>query len=136
MIKLEDAFFGVMRPNLNHKNKLEPENLFSSIRVLHSVALWKTDPRTHKNALSGEPNDLLSWCFGDTRWRCEYEWVVSPWAGGSDDGEGTKVDVYSMYVEPNRQLLTEIVDSISVNSCREWLREYNKKHRIGYKRWL
>ena len=120
MIKLEDAYFGIMRPNFNHKGKLEPENLFGSMRVLHSVALWKTDPTIIKK------HNLISWCFGDTRWRCEYEWLVFPWANASDDSEGWKVDVYSMYVEPNKQILEKIVDSISVSSCRKWLRDHKR----------
>lgn len=116
MIKLEDAYFGIMRPNFNKGSKLEPENLFGSTRVLWSVALWKTQPSLR------EGRDLISWCFNDTRGRCEYEWVVSPWVGRDEDAEGWKVDVYHMYVEPNKEILTDMVNNISVSSCRKWLR--------------
>lgn len=120
MIKLEDAFFGVMIPDFNNSPTLHPENLFDSTRVRHSVALWKTKPES----ITRE-HDPLMWCFGDTRWRCEYEWLVSSWPEG---GETQKVDVYEMYVEPNRKLLLEIVDNISTHSCQKWLREYRKKY--------
>lgn len=115
-----------MLPNFNKGGRLEPSNLFDSMRVLRSVALWKTDSRTHTGSLTGEPRDILSWCFGDTRGRREHEWIVSPWAGGDDSDEGEKVDVYEMYVLPNRKILTKIVDEISVNSCRKWLKEHRR----------
>ena len=117
MIKLEDAYFGIMLPNFNKKGKLGPANLFNSMRVLWSVALWKTKPDVREN------RDLIEWCFCDTRGRCEYDWVVSPWVGGGEDVEGQKVDVYHMYVEPSRKILAEIVNNISVSSCRKWLRD-------------
>ena len=119
MIKLEDAYFGIMVPSSNNKEEiLLPENLFNSSRVLRAVATWKTKS---KEATDG--HDQLAWCFGDTRGRCEYEWIVSSWP--KKEGK-TKVDVYRMYVEPNRELLLGIVDNISVSSCKKWLREHKR----------
>ena len=115
MIKLEDAYFGVMKPN--GRGALEEDNLFGSMRVLRAVALY----RARRERL--EALDPLFWCFGDTSGRFQYEWLVSPW---SKDGEAMKVDVYKMHVEPNRDLLLGIVGNISVASCEKWLKEHKR----------
>ena len=118
MIKINDAYFGIVLPNINRGGELEPANLFNSKRVIWAIAIWKTKPEVRKD------KDVISWCFSDTRGRAEYEWIVSPWPG--PEGSSWKVDVYHMYVEPNRDILTKIVNDISVNSCREWLREHRR----------
>ena len=118
MIKLEDAYFGIMLLNFNNGGTLESANLFNSMRVRYAIARWKTQPSLRKIV-----DDPLFFCFGSTWGRCEYEWIVSPWVG---DGEPDKVCVYDMYVKPNEKLLMSIVDDISVASCRRWIRSHKR----------
>lgn len=121
-MKIEEAFFGIMRPNFNHNSELEPDNLFNSMRVLRSVALYRSKPQ-----LCSTDSDPLFFCFGETSGRAEYEWVVSPFIPVPGPATEKKVDVYNMYVRPNKKYLMDLVHSISVNSCKEWLKKYDRK---------
>ena len=50
---------------------------------------------------------LISPMFGDERWR--------------------KIDIYNLYIEPNFPLLKEMIDKVSVNSCKEWKKQNARK---------
>ena len=119
-MKLLDAYFGIKM--LNFDGELEQHNLFGFVRVLDSVAVWRTRKLTKRMY---QRDNALNFCFGDVRGRVQYEMSVSP---PFKDGKEHKVDVYMMYVEPNKDLLFDMIQKISVNSCREWL-----KHRKSTK---
>lgn len=124
-IKLTDLCFGYKIYDLSYtsekERKISTHNLFDSSRVLYSVAIWVTMSEEEKKKY-----DALSWCFSDVRGRSEYEFVMSPWAGG---GEPQKVDIYQMYVEPNRELLLDLVSRVSKASAQAYLREWRKLYR-------
>lgn len=132
-IALTDLYFGYVNFKMSYGNaeergKLETYNLFSSSRVLRSVAMYVLmSPEERKQRV----NDPLSWCFSDTRGRCEYEFIVSRWPARDDDAldEASKVDVYKMYVEPNRELLLDLVSRVSKSSAQAYLREERKRYR-------
>ena len=73
------------------------------------------------NWLSGE-FDPLGFCFGDLRGHVEYEMQV----GGVFQDKTSKLSLWDMYVVPNADLLMSMVNSVSVESCKEWLKE-NKR---------
>lgn len=125
---IDELDFGIMLYPMNYtkgdERRLERHNLFASSRVKWSVARYVTMPLEERKQLT----DPLHFCFGDTWGRCEYEFVVSPWIGGGEDGY--KVDTFEMYVRPNRELLMEIIDRVSVTSAKKYLsqkRKYRKE---------
>ena len=124
-IKLTDLYFGYKIYDLSYtseeERKISTHNLFDSSRVLYSVATWVTMSEEEK-----KKHDALSWCFSDVMGRSEYEFVMSPWAGG---GEPQKVDIYQMYVEPNKELLLDLVSRVSKASAQAYLREWRKLYR-------
>lgn len=130
-IKLEDAYFGYVMPEMSYRSKNERKlatyNLFEGSRVRYSVARWVTmDEKERKR------HNFLSFCFFDVCGRVEYEWIISPWPydeGALVKDEGKKIDVYEAYVKPNEKLLRQIVDSISVSSATRYLREERKRRR-------
>lgn len=134
-IKLEDAYFGIKLYPISYRSKdelkgLSTYNLFNFGRVKWSVAKYVTMDDKEKNSLLSDP---LRFCFGDVWGRTEYEFIVCPW-GGLDGNEkvsdvGIKVDAFEMYVEPNATLLMDIVNRISENSARKYLREERARRR-------
>ena len=127
-IKLTDLYFGYKNYAMSYTSEkgrdVVTHNLFGSTRVLRSVAMWVEMPEEEK-----KKRDALSWCFIDVRGRAEYEFVMSPWVG---EGESQKVDIWTMYVEPNRELLLDLVSRVSVSSAKAYLRE-EKKRRNGWR---
>lgn len=121
-IDIDDLYFGCLNYNFN-SGKMEKFNLFQSFRVLESIAIYRTrqDELVDMNWLSGE-FDPLSFCFGDLRGHVEYEMQV----GGPFQDKTSKLSLWDMYVVPNADLLMSMVNSVSVESCKEWLKE-NKR---------
>lgn len=117
-MKLDELYFGVMRINFN-TGKLEQANLFGSLKVLRSVALYAT----RKSQLHYFEKDPLSWCFADVRCRCEYEMLVSDLT----DCNFEKYDLYELYVKPNAELLMKLVNSVDPKDARKWLQNDNKR---------
>lgn len=115
-MKIKDLYFGIV---LFDPNVREPKqfNLFNSLRVQHSIATWATLSDEEK-----KDKDQLSFCFGDTRGRCEYEMLVQNWPATKMD-KVYKVDTYQLYVEPNRDYLLSLVDKISKTEGKKWLKE-------------
>lgn len=138
MKKLEDLEFYVMRWNFDG----EPEvvNVFRSTRVLTSVALYKTGKYADYRKISSDLNNRTEimewawWCFGDTAGRIQWEFGFGdPFKHADGTWDGDKMDVFHVFILPNVKLLKKMVDEVSVNSCRQWLRKENK--RLGrYKR--
>lgn len=104
-------------------------NIFNSYRVMRSLATYikRSDARSNDTYFKDNYSDIdsaISFIFCDTMGRCEWEYVVSEWVGK----EGRqKVDVYEMYVKPNRRLLYNMIKEVSYNSAVMWLREDNKR---------
>ena len=124
-ISIDSLYFGYKLYEVSYasgkERKIVTYNLFDSSRVLRSVAMWVLMPEEEK-----KKHDALSWCFCDTRGGCEYEFMMSPWVGG---GEPQKVDIWTMYVEPNKELLLDLVSRVTPNSARTYLREERKRYR-------
>lgn len=118
-MKINDLYFGYMQFDPN-TGRLTRHNLFGDYRVKRSVARWITLGR-RRGMLS---SDLLHFCFFETWGRAEYEFVIEPWVG---KGGSQKVDIWTMYVLPNRALLENMVKSVSVSSARAWLKEQKRK---------
>lgn len=134
-IKLEDLYFGVVLYEFSwsgkDKQQLKTYNLFDSLRVLRSVAMWVVE--TNKDSKFAKEHDFLRWCFRDVSGRAEWEFVVCPWGGLKNDDKvvevGEKVDTYRMYVKPNAKYLRELVNSVSVSSAKKFLTEERRRYR-------
>ena len=114
---IENLYFGIRLFDFN-TGKLKTENLFQSLRVMRSVAIWLTMPEELQ-----KQRDLVHFCFGDTRGHVEYEMYVRDMVVKSSERDKlTKVDVYEMYVLPNADYLTSLVNSVSIKSAERWLR--------------
>lgn len=124
-IKITDLYFGYRNYAMSYTSdkgrQIETMNLFGSVRVLRSVALWVLMPEEEKRK-----HDPLSWCFSDVRGRAEYEFMMSPWVGG---GEEQKVDIWDMYVVPNGELLIDLISRVTPTSARAYLREERKRYK-------
>lgn len=128
--KLRDLYFGVtlFPPDWSgepERMELTTINIFGSCKVLWSVAKWalmdKSERRQH---------DFLPWCFFDYCGRTEYEFIISPWPytdGDLVEKVGQKVDVYNMYIRPNEAILRHMVEEVSANSAREYLKEDRRR---------
>lgn len=136
-MNINDLYFGVVLCQMSYsspeeRSNLKVYNLFDFARVKYSVALWVT-MKPEEKARRESLHDQLMWCFGDTWSRSEYEFVVCPW-GGSDENDkvfevGTKKDTFSMYVEPNGELLMDLVNRVTKTSAKEYIREWRKTYR-------
>lgn len=122
-MKIRDLYFPIQRYDVN-SDSVQPANLFNSIRVLDSVALWKTKP-----AIRERVSSPLFFLFGDTASRFEWELGVAPdgslHAPFTDNT--TKTDIYNLYVVPNESVLLSMVDEVSVRSARLWEREHGRR---------
>lgn len=132
-ISINSLYFGVMLPSFSwdsrdSRSALEEHNLFGFSKVKLSVAMWVANgPEFRKK------HKFLSWCFCDVRARAECEYIVCPWPYSDKDtieSSGRKYDTYTLYVEPNAELLEELVSRVSVSSAKAYIRE----HRRAYKR--
>ena len=124
-MKLENLYFGIRRYNFNTK-ELEIDNLFASTRVLRSIAVYLSMDDKERSQI-GDP---LSFCFGDTRWRVQYEFLVREMFSDSDKWE--KVDTWTMYVEPNAEYLMKLVNSVDKSDAERWLKEYDNEIKRQY----
>ena len=133
-ISINDLYFGVVTHQMSYstkegRNELKVYNLFDSTRVKFSVARYVTMSEKERMQLMSDP---LHFCFGDTWGRTEWEFIVCPWPYKEDEKVvdcGRKVDVFSMYVEPNSNLLMDMVNRVSVSSAKKWLAEYRKAYK-------
>ena len=128
-VNLNDLYFGVKLFPLCYNSReelktrgLQTYNLFDFSRVKWSVAKYVTMKEKERQALLSSP---LGFCFGDVAHRVEYEHLVSPIVHPED--ASLKVDTWSLYVEPNKDLLMKMVDSVSVSSATKYLREERKR---------
>lgn len=126
-ISINDLYFGIMLDQGSFCYPYEGptfkvHNLFDSSRVKHSVALWVTMSEEKKDQI----RNPLMWCFGDVFGHREYEFGVCPlW----EPDKAEKMDIYRMYVEPNAELLMDMVNSVSLTSAKKYIAEVRKRNR-------
>lgn len=119
-INFNDLYYGICNMDDN-TGEMKSYNVFDIYRVKRAVADWVM----MKDERKAEIEDPIRYCFGDVWSRCEYEWIVTPWP--PRDNQGEKVDVYDMYIEPNRALLMDMLDNVSLKSAREWRTADNRR---------
>lgn len=132
-MNINDLYFGVVLTSMSYasmkeRNELKTYNLFDFSRVKFSVARWVTMKDEERKLISNP----LSFLFGDVWGRTEYEFIVCPWPYDDDDkvaDMGQKVDTYRMYVEPNKELLLDLVSRVSKSSAQAYMREWRKTYR-------
>lgn len=130
---INDLYFGVVTHQMSYstkegRNELSAYNLFDSSRVKWSVARYVTMSEREKKQLMSDP---LHFCFGDTLGRTEWEFIVCPWPYQENEKVedcGRKVDVFSMYVEPNASLLMDMVNNVSISSAKKYMTEWRKRY--------
>lgn len=107
------------------KPEIESFNLFDVPRVKLSVAHYVV----RKERGEDVENPLFA-CFNDVWSRVQFEYIIVPFPFREDydiDKVGKKVDIYTMYVEPNKDLLMDMVNSVSLNSARKVIAEERKR---------
>lgn len=118
-LDIEKLYFGVKIIDLN-TGEIRTINLFGIGRVAESVAVYvkRRNTKAWKEQVENEHFDPLFFCFGDVWSRVEYEMIVTDMFGKTEE----KVDVYRMYVEPNRDLLLDMINRVTVSSARRYLK--------------
>lgn len=132
-MKIDDLYFGVKLMPLSYGSEegriaLKTYNLFEFSKVKWSVARWVTMSDEEKKNITSP----LHFLFGDVWGRAEYEFIVCPWPYGDGEGvsdNGQKVDTFMMYVEPNAELLMDMVNSVSVSSAKKYMAEWRKRYK-------
>lgn len=124
-IAIGDLYFGVKIPKISfmsdtERSALETYNLFEFSRVKTAVAMWVLSDSKFRME-----HDFSKWCFSSVWSRCEHEWLVARWPDNESDTL-QKVDIYGMYVEPNKNLLKYMVEMVSKSSAKRYLRERRK----------
>jgi len=118
-MRVQDLYFGVLCPNSQGELITAPVNLFDIAHTRYYAAKFRIAQA------KGEKIDIdpAMYVFGDVWSRCEYEMLVSPLFRG----EQIKVDLYQLYVVPQREILFKMIDECSVNSCKQYIRDYKKR---------
>lgn len=132
-MKLDDLYFGIVMHPLSYgyedeRNRLVTYNLFGTSKIQWAVARYIT----MKDEERANIDDPLLFCFSDVWGRTEYEFIMCPWPYGDEDKVelvGKKVDIYTMYVEPNRELLMDLVSRVTVSSAKKYMSEWNKRYK-------
>lgn len=130
-MKLDDLYFGIVLHPLSYgyedeKDRLVTYNLFGTARIKWAVARYITMKDEERKKI----NDPLSFCFSDVWGRTEYEFIMCPWPYGDGDkveAVGKKVDIYTMYVEPNAELLMDIVNRVTISSAKKYISDERKR---------
>lgn len=116
-MRINKLHFYYVQPSFLSK-ELEIYDLFGSGRVAYSIARWAIMTKEERGRLL---SDQLHWCFGDVWGRTEYEWIISDWPRKENE---FKIDVFQAYVEPNKKLLLDMVDSVTPADARHWFKEH------------
>lgn len=98
------------------KNVIRTFNVFDHFGVKRAICEYKLHPERTPMA------NLCVYLFGDYWARSEYEMQV----GGLFTVKTIKMDIYRLFIEPNFPLLKEMVDKVSANSCKKWLKEHKR----------
>lgn len=131
-MSINDLYFGVVLHPMSYSSLEESKtltvyNLFDFARVKLSVAMWVLKSEDERRRL----DNPLAFLFGDVWGRTEYEFIVCPWPyteGEKVVDNGLKVDTYRMYVEPNKELLLDLVSRVTKSSAKAYLREWRKRY--------
>lgn len=129
-IEIDALYFGVVLNQRSYTSKeqrfnLETYNLFDLSNIRYWAARWVVmtpEERAQRR--------FLTWCFADVWARCEYEMVACPWPYCEDDtiaDSGRKVDLYTLYVEPNAKLLEAMVSRVSESSARAYIKKEKQR---------
>lgn len=123
-LDFNDLKFYVSRPCFDHK-KVERWNIFDHFGVKWAVAKYiiMSDKERQRLFEEGRHSALL-WCFGDYWSRTEYEMIISPWPYKNEQElaeKATKYDIYTLYIEPNEELLMEMIHSVNKETAKKWL---------------
>lgn len=130
---INDLYFGIVMNQMSYSSEeergnIKTYNLFDMSKVKLSVAMYVTMSDERKENLASP----LHFCFGDVWSRTEYEFMMCPWPykdGDFVEQVGHKVDMFRMYVEPNGELLMDIVNRVTKSSAQKYLREWNKRYK-------
>lgn len=124
-LDIEDLYFGITLYDFNSRS-FRHANLFGSVRVLSSVASYTLmSPERRKQLELSDSARLLSYLFGDTRGRVQYELICSDFPPHDSLPEvSEKLDTYFLYVLPNADYLLDLVSRVSKTSARRWDKEY------------
>lgn len=76
----------------------------------------------HKDNLDYKIKDPLFYCFGDVQGRVEWEWAVDAINARDMNQSSQKVDVYSMYIKPNKDYLMILVNQIPITEAKKYIR--------------
>ncbi len=132
-ININDIYFGMVMPKMSYssndsRGELGIYNLFDITRVKRAVALYVT----MNEELRKEIENPIYFCFSDVRGRAEYEFMMCPWPyrdGDFVEQVGSKIDMFSMYIEPNAELLMDLVGRVTITSAKKYLSEERKKYK-------
>lgn len=123
-MKIDELYFGIKLFPLSYgsegqRKELKTYNLFDFSRIKWAVARYITMSEEERKTLSSP----LYFCFGDVWSRAEFEFIVNTWPYSDDEkvSEGIKVDIWTMYIEPNKDYLTSLLDSVDKTSAQEYL---------------
>ena len=124
-MSIDDLYFGIRQPKISYyrdeeKYELDTYNLFALSGVKDSVARWVTMTPVQRARIT----DPLMFLFGDVWSRTQFEWMVGPWP--YEDGmlveNCEKVDVFKMYVLPNKGLLMDLVSRVTITSAKRYIK--------------
>ena len=101
-----------------NNGRIKLYNIFQSSRIKQSIATYRAG--WMKNT---ERNDWCRWCFGDTYGRVQWEFGFgAPFENLDGTWETTKQDVYTLFIEPNKEILKKMVDSIPLQECLDYIK--------------
>lgn len=121
-VPLDRVYFGIKLFD-DAQDFPETVNLFEIPKVKWSVARYVAMDEMSRKEFAKDP---LAFCFFELCGASGYEYLIQPVLG---DKKECKISVYDLYIKPNEHLLMKIVNSISVNSARDFLREERKRYR-------
>lgn len=113
---INNIYFGVCYWDSN-KDEFVPFNIFDAGRTRYWLAKYRVHPIQFRRL------SIFSFVFNDFCGRCQWEWIVSNWP--KNDKE-QKLDVWTAYLIPNKEYLTKLMNSVSVASCKRYLKKYGK----------
>ena len=122
--KISDLKFYISYWDFN-KKELKVANLFELSVVRYGVARYVLEMAKDEPS-EWAINDRCLYVFHDLWSRCEWELAVCGIVDVDDDENWRKVDMVSLFIRPNEELLFDMIDEISVNEARRCIREYRK----------
>lgn len=122
--RIQTLHFGVLMPTWNSDNVVTEVDLFDLGHIRYYAAKYRM--ALHKETIDFElgGSDPLAYIFGDVWSRSEFEFVIRTLGGRAE----RKTDLFDLYVRPNRIRLLGMVEGCTMNSAKQYLRDYRKKH--------